>query len=136
MNKLFLNFIDSQKLYQIIGNIHPAKFYYGKKDKQIYDSNNIFMNVSNFERIYIPAYTDSELNEYLPYKIFLKGKTNVKEAYELCIRKMRSGKFQCEYENQNRNLPCLAQLTADTEVEAKAKMIIYLKKQKLLNHEN
>lgn len=133
MNKIFLNFLDSQKLYQIIGNLYPTKFYWGKKDKQIYDSNNIFMNVSNFERIYIPAFTDSELNEILPYKIFKSGKTNVPDAYELCIRKMRSGKFNCTYEYQNH---CLCQMLGDTEVEAKAKMIIFLKKTKLLSYEN
>lgn len=136
MNKTFLNFIDSQKLYRLFGDRVKTQFFYGKRDKQLYDSTNIFMGVRDFYTIYIPAYTDADLNTVLPNKIIIKVKTVPQNKYDLVIRKTRWDKYTVEYENQIKGCSALIQIHDDSEVEAKAKMILFLNKKNLLQYEN
>jgi len=90
------------------------------------------MGVRNFESIYVPAYTDAELNEILPDKIIFRQKTVKKDTYDLVIRKTRHGKYVIEYENQIKEETSLVQIFQHTEVEAKAHMIFFLNKKNLL----
>ena len=137
MNKTFLNFLDSQKIFRIpeVSEIE-THFFYGRKDKQVYSRKDIFTGLANFFGVYLPAYTDANLNEVLPHKIIYKVKTVPKDIYDLAIKKTKNGKYQCLYENQISGKPAMIQIQADSEVEAKAKMIIYLKKHNLLKHED
>lgn len=135
MDKTFLNFIDCQKLSRIpsvADSIKEVSFWYGKRDKQLYMSKHIYTGLRDFSRVYLPAYTDADLNVVLPHKIIFRRKTVPKNIYDLIIRKTRNGKYQCEYENQIKSNPSLVQIQGDTEVEAKAKLILFLNKNKLL----
>lgn len=135
MNKSFLNFLDSQKLSRL-GIESRSGFHYNKKSKELHWDKDLFLGMNSFESIYVPAYSDADLNEILPDKLFLNRKNINGEKYDLSIGKTRNGKYTCEYENQIQGSPSLIQLQADSEVEAKAKMIFFLKKNNYLQNDN
>lgn len=134
MNKTFLNYLDSLKLSRLplLSNL-KTDFFYGRKDKVLYSTKDIYTGVQNFERVYLPAYTDADLNEVLPHKIIFRVKSTPKDIYDIAIRKTRNGKYVVEYENQIKDKPSLLQIQGDTEVEAKAKMILNLSNKRLLD---
>jgi len=125
MNKSFLNFIYSQKLHRL-GITSSSDFFYNTKDKELYWSRDLFLGMKNFEVLYLPAYTDADLSNALPHKIINRKKTVPVSNYDLVIRKTRNGKYCIEYENQIKSSPSLVQIQGDTEVEAKAQMILFL----------
>jgi hypothetical protein len=131
LNKSFLNFLDSQKLSRL-SIISNSGFHYNKKSKGLHWSKDLFLGMNNFEKIYLSAYTDADMNEILPDKIFLNRKNINGNKYDLKIYKTRNAKWVCEYENQISSAPSLVQFQENTEVEAKAKMVMFLLKKKLL----
>ena len=132
MNKSFLNYFDCLKLVKL-GIKSDSGFYYNKRDRLWYNAKDLFLGMVNFESLYIPVYTDADLNEALPHKIIIKQKSNV-DTYDLMFRKTRNGKYSAEYENQIRTSNGLTQMHSDTEVEVKCKMLLYLHKKNLLNN--
>ena len=131
MNKSFLNYFDSLKLFKL-GVKSESGFYYNRRERLWYNAKDLFIGMANFDSLYIPVYTDADLNEVLPDKIYINQKSINANKYDLTIRKTRNGKFSCAYENQIPNSPGLIQMQADTEVEVKCKMLIYLHKKKLI----
>ncbi|MBV6478687.1 MAG: hypothetical protein HGGPFJEG_01444 [Ignavibacteria bacterium] len=130
MNKIFLDINKSSRLYRLLGDKVSTQFFYAKKDKQIYDSKNIYMGVRDFDSIYVPAYTDGELNRILPDKVVITKK-GLRNVFDLVIRKTRT-KYIAGYENPAGTENALIQIPEDSEVEAKASMLFYLFKNNLL----
>lgn len=126
-NNIFLNLRDCKKL--VLAGFKPETiFYYNKKDNQIYHVRDIFTGVTDFDKIYTPAFTDADLIKLLPGKITIRNKHNVTAAYDLVIYKSARSeeKYFIEYRNTGIDQPSLAQQCASSEVQSKANMILHL----------
>ena len=127
MNKAFLNFNLATKL-QRIGIPNASGFYYKKsgnrKDKDVYSSKEIFTGMTNFDSVYTPAYLSYDLEAVMPAGINSKG-----DVYSFAVRKTKD-KYDARYENEKGHV--IYREYSESSVEAKAKMILFLKKHKYI----
>lgn len=127
MNKAFLNFNLATKL-QRIGIPNASGFYYKKsgnrKDKDVYASKEIFTGMTNFDSVYTPAYLSFDLEVVMPADIKSKG-----DLYSFIVIKTKD-KYDVRYENVKGHV--IYREYSESSVEAKAKMILFLKKHKYI----